>query len=173
LDCPLFVKKIVIKESEVVIHANDAFAPVAFLQLKSLSLEQKEDTSTSDTKCSQKELIEKSGVVIKGPIDFVSDIQLDEEKVTIEKVEMVSAPAILDKKECQVNVVKNWFSVQNVTSEKKDPNEATEDIFRNLKDLLNENGLAENQIVAVTLLLADMDTFQDVNKVVYMSSKIL
>ena len=48
--------------------------------LKNLSLQQKEDTSTSDTKCSQKELIEKSGVVIKGPIDFVSDIQLDEEK---------------------------------------------------------------------------------------------
>ena len=47
------------------IHANDAFAPVAFLQLKSLSLQQKEDTSTSDTKCRQKELIEKSGVVIK------------------------------------------------------------------------------------------------------------
>ena len=47
------------------IHANDAFAPVAFLQLKNLSLQQKEDTSTSDTKCRQKELIEKSGVVIK------------------------------------------------------------------------------------------------------------
>ena len=61
------------------IHANDAFAPVAFLQLKSLSLRQKDDfTSKSDTKCSQKELIEKSGVAIKDPIDFVSDIQLDE-----------------------------------------------------------------------------------------------
>ena len=31
-------------------------------------------------------------------------------------------------------------------------------------DLLHENGLVENQIVAVTLLLSDMDTFQDVNK---------
>ena len=103
--------------------------------------------------------------VPKCPIDFVSDIQLDEEKVAIEKVEIASAPAIFDKKECQVNVVKNWFSVQNITSEKEDPNEATEDIFRILKDLLHEDGLVENQIVAVTLLLADMDTFQDVNKV--------
>ena len=101
----------------------------------------------------------------KGPIDFVSNIQLDEEKVVIEKLEMESAPAIFVKKEFQVNVVKNWFSVQNITSEKEDPNEATEDIFRILKDLLHENGLVENQIVAVTLLLADMDTFQDVNKV--------
>ena len=147
------------------IHANDAFAPVAFLQLKSLSLQEKEEITSTSDKSSQKELIEKSGVVIKGPIDFVSDIQLDEEKVEIEKVEIASAPAIFDKKECQVNVVKNWFSVQNITSEKEDPNEATEDIFRILKDLLQENGLVENQIVAVTLLLADMDTFQDVNKV--------
>ena len=95
----------------------------------------------------------------------MSDIQLDEEKVAIENVEMASAPAIFYKKECQVNVVKNWFSVQNIISEKEDPYEATEDIFRILKDLLHENGLVENQIVAVTLLLADMDTFQDVNKV--------
>ena len=101
----------------------------------------------------------------KGPIDFVSNIQLDEENVVIEKLEMESAPAIFVKKEFQVNMVKNWFSVQNITSEKEDPNEATEDIFRLLKDLLHENGLVENQIVAVTLLLADMDTFQDVNKV--------
>ena len=95
----------------------------------------------------------------------MSDIQLDEEKVAIENVEMASAPAIFYKKECQVNVVRNWFSVQNITSEKEDPNEATEDIFRILKYLLHENGLVEHQIVAVTLLLADMDTFQDVNKV--------
>ena len=47
------------------IHANDAFAPVAFLQLKSLSLQEKEDITSTLDKSSQKELIEKSGVVIK------------------------------------------------------------------------------------------------------------
>ena len=41
LDCPLFVKKLVICESEIVMHSNDAFAPVAFLQLKKLKLEDK------------------------------------------------------------------------------------------------------------------------------------
>jgi len=47
LDCPLFVKKIVVNESEVVIHSNDAFAPVAFLQLNSLSLQEKESTKVT------------------------------------------------------------------------------------------------------------------------------
>lgn len=41
LDCPLFLKRIVIDESEVVIHSNDAFAPVAYLKIKRLHLEDK------------------------------------------------------------------------------------------------------------------------------------
>ncbi|KAK8782111.1 hypothetical protein V5799_016546 [Amblyomma americanum] len=41
LDCPLFHKRIVIDESEVVIHSNDAFAPVGYLKIKRLHLEDK------------------------------------------------------------------------------------------------------------------------------------
>lgn len=43
LDCPLFKKRIVVDESEVVIHSNDAFAPVGYLKLKKLHLERKID----------------------------------------------------------------------------------------------------------------------------------
>ena len=42
LDCPLFVKKLVIEEKEIIMHSDDAFAPVAFLQLKKMRLEPKE-----------------------------------------------------------------------------------------------------------------------------------
>lgn len=38
LDCPLFKEKLVIKESEIVIHSNDAFAPVGFLKPTSIEL---------------------------------------------------------------------------------------------------------------------------------------
>jgi len=41
LDCPLFKKQIVIEDSEIVIHSNDAFAPVGYLKLKRLSLQEK------------------------------------------------------------------------------------------------------------------------------------
>ncbi|XP_075049195.1 diphthine--ammonia ligase isoform X2 [Mixophyes fleayi] len=41
LDCPLFMKKIVIDSTEVVMHSNDAFAPVAYLRLLKLHLENK------------------------------------------------------------------------------------------------------------------------------------
>ncbi|XP_077119979.1 diphthine--ammonia ligase isoform X1 [Ranitomeya variabilis] len=41
LDCPLFRKKIIIDSSEVVMHSNDAFAPVAYLRVSKLHLEGK------------------------------------------------------------------------------------------------------------------------------------
>ncbi|KAK2188633.1 hypothetical protein NP493_126g02017 [Ridgeia piscesae] len=42
LDCPLFNKRIVIDNQEVVVHSDDAFAPVAFLHFKSMHLEKKD-----------------------------------------------------------------------------------------------------------------------------------
>uniref|UniRef100_A0A3Q2CBF9 Diphthine--ammonia ligase n=1 Tax=Cyprinodon variegatus TaxID=28743 RepID=A0A3Q2CBF9_CYPVA len=41
LDCPLFKKKIVIDESETVIHSADAFAPVGYLRFTKLHTEDK------------------------------------------------------------------------------------------------------------------------------------
>lgn len=46
LDCPLFKKRIVIEESEIVIHSNDAFAPVGYLKLKKFRLEDKQTSLT-------------------------------------------------------------------------------------------------------------------------------
>ncbi|KAG0025722.1 hypothetical protein BGZ81_006942 [Podila clonocystis] len=43
LDCPLFKKKIVVDESEIVIHSDDAFAQVAYLRFKQLHLEEKSE----------------------------------------------------------------------------------------------------------------------------------
>jgi diphthine-ammonia ligase len=41
LDCPLFKKAIVVGNTEVKTHSDDAFAPVAYLKLKDLSLQTK------------------------------------------------------------------------------------------------------------------------------------
>ncbi|KAI1300379.1 hypothetical protein EDD11_006223 [Mortierella claussenii] len=43
LDCPLFKRRIVVDESEVVIHSDDHFAQVAYLRFKKLHLEDKSD----------------------------------------------------------------------------------------------------------------------------------
>eukprot|EP00026_Physarum_polycephalum_P004177 Phypoly_transcript_04194.p1 GENE.Phypoly_transcript_04194~~Phypoly_transcript_04194.p1 ORF type:complete len:703 (+),score=65.28 Phypoly_transcript_04194:42-2111(+) len=41
LDCPLFKKRIVIDQTETIIHSNDAFATVAFLRIQKWHLEDK------------------------------------------------------------------------------------------------------------------------------------
>ncbi|KAF9290280.1 ATP binding domain 4 [Mortierella alpina] len=46
LDCPLFKRRIVVDEAEVVIHSDDAFAQVAYLRFKKLHLEEKSDDET-------------------------------------------------------------------------------------------------------------------------------
>ncbi|KAJ1103355.1 hypothetical protein NDU88_000781 [Pleurodeles waltl] len=48
LDCPLFKKRIVVDSSETVVHSADAFAPVAYLRLLQLHLEEKEAVDISD-----------------------------------------------------------------------------------------------------------------------------
>ncbi|XP_067895485.1 diphthine--ammonia ligase isoform X2 [Heterodontus francisci] len=49
LDCPLFRKRIVVDSSEVVVHSADAFAPVGYLRLLNLHLEDKPNHITSNT----------------------------------------------------------------------------------------------------------------------------
>jgi diphthine-ammonia ligase len=43
LDCPIFKKKILIKQSKTILHSNDAFAPVSYLQVLDWELIDKPD----------------------------------------------------------------------------------------------------------------------------------
>ncbi|XP_029456071.1 diphthine--ammonia ligase isoform X2 [Rhinatrema bivittatum] len=49
LDCPLFQKRLVVDASEVIMHSADAFAPVAYLRLLQLHLEEKPNIGSSNT----------------------------------------------------------------------------------------------------------------------------
>ncbi|CAH1636971.1 unnamed protein product [Spodoptera littoralis] len=88
LDCPLFKKKLVIDEKELVLHSDDPVAPVGYLNLK-LHLAPKENFDEAI----------KLPPTVKNPLDFindlsdsvfsdVSDIELSETELeSIEKLE--------------------------------------------------------------------------------------
>ncbi|GBC04523.1 hypothetical protein RclHR1_05710006 [Rhizophagus clarus] len=42
LDCPLFVKRLMVEEMETIVHSDDAFAEVAYLRLKRLIVKEKQ-----------------------------------------------------------------------------------------------------------------------------------
>ncbi|KAG5463227.1 MAG: hypothetical protein BJ554DRAFT_898 [Olpidium bornovanus] len=48
LDCPLFIKRIVVEDCETVILTKDAFAPVAYLKLRKIRVEEKSGRRTVD-----------------------------------------------------------------------------------------------------------------------------
>lgn len=45
LDCPLFGKRIVLDDTETIVHSDDAFAPVCYWNLKTAHLEEKDNSS--------------------------------------------------------------------------------------------------------------------------------
>ncbi|CAH0625375.1 unnamed protein product [Chrysodeixis includens] len=63
LDCPLFKKKLVVNDKELVIHSDDAVAPVGYLNLK-LHLSPKENFDEPI----------KLPPTVKNPLDFVNDL---------------------------------------------------------------------------------------------------
>ena len=112
LDCPLFVKKLVICESEVIMHSNDAFAPVAFLQLKKLKLEEKTVAKMD---------------FLRSPLDFINE---EEDQLTCETEEIDSTEDdIVEGSDSS----SGWFVLSNLLSTVDDPEEAMHQVLRQLK----------------------------------------
>ncbi|PNF17010.1 Diphthine--ammonia ligase [Cryptotermes secundus] len=72
LDCPLFIKTIVIDEYETVIHSNDAVAPVGYLNFKDLRLVEKENVNPVSS------MLERiCNIPVKTWLDLISDLNED------------------------------------------------------------------------------------------------
>lgn len=85
LDCPLFKKRIVIDQKEVVMHSDDAFAPVAYLKVKKCHLAPK-----LAPKMSRRELLK---LPVKNSMDLgdevLRDIDVDSDEETLTTVNHV------------------------------------------------------------------------------------
>lgn len=167
LDCPLFYKKLVLLEKEIVVHSDDAFAPVAFLKLKTISLEDKNIGPFS----SQLEMVEKCGAIARSPEHFITDVvsfetmsdnhqnETDRSKVSLEVFESIV------KQTPQFQLAKDFctFYVSNLFGSSADPKEATREVFDNLKDILALNDCLLADILSVTLLVGDMSLYGQIN----------
>ncbi|KAF9353751.1 hypothetical protein BGX34_011395 [Mortierella sp. NVP85] len=82
LDCPLFKRRIIVDESEVVIHANDHFAQVAYLRFKRLRLEDKTEDEINAAWMSDMNLapVWAADAILTPIEDIVKDKQLSREK---------------------------------------------------------------------------------------------
>ncbi|TPX63981.1 hypothetical protein SpCBS45565_g06227 [Spizellomyces sp. 'palustris'] len=169
LDCPLFVKRIILDEVETVIHSDDAVAVVAYLRIKKAHVEDKalEDIGlteekramllskgrTTNTDCPSKEL---ASLMLQ---EISSDLLVDKEQTVIPL-------------RCRPRI--RWrppyftipgIKVQNVTPNKAQGTleEETTIILNYLQDQLVSCGLTWDNVVMIHVYVRDMSAFGRLN----------
>ncbi|XP_043482320.1 diphthine--ammonia ligase [Leptopilina heterotoma] len=167
LDCPLFVKSIVINEYESIVHSNSDIAPVGYLNFKKVQLLVKDKGMEN---LSLKERLQ--NIIIKNPLDYVSEILcLKEDEGNLSPDEEKSATAVevcpreyFDNPSVNENE-SGWLWFGGLTSENSDPAEAMEDTLNKLQDLLISKSLQFSDIVSVTLFVKDMANYSLINEI--------
>lgn len=174
LDCPLFKKRIVIEESESVIHSDDAFAPVGFLCFKKIHVEDKDvdkvnsQLGLKNHKCG--ELFDKLQILP----DNTTDIK---EKGIAERPLNIKIPKSQPElgKELRGRILYSrcgdyiWLSGIYGSCDNEGKKLAIEDVtrkvFQSLKDTLTSLKASLSDGMMVHLFVKNMDDFAKVNSV--------
>nr|XP_020645057.1 diphthine--ammonia ligase [Pogona vitticeps] len=170
LDCPLFKKKIVVDSSEVIVHSSDAFAPVSYLRLTKLHLEDK---------------VQSSGKILAGSCSCEikqfeitkHDTSVEEQKENLCITWRSSQPAFETSSETLEYSGKSskgyqWISgIRAYVNPKEGANvqESAKGVFSSLSAHLNSKGLEWADTILVHLYMKSMKDFDTINSV-YMTA---
>uniref|UniRef100_UPI00398E6DF9 diphthine--ammonia ligase isoform X1 n=2 Tax=Pristiophorus japonicus TaxID=55135 RepID=UPI00398E6DF9 len=165
LDCPLFRKQIVVDSSEVVVHSADAFAPVGYLRLLNLHLEDKPNHVPSSVAlaemesclscCNQENSTESEDCreMSKPQITWNLTTTISSE---VEKLNHWSGKT---KKGYQ------WISGAFFPMEGKSINDATKQIFSTLQVELEMKEYTLSDIILLHLYVKNMSNFGIINSI--------
>lgn len=175
LDCPLFNKKIIIDEYEVVHHDSDPFAPVSYLSFKKIHLEDKDVDPSVSFKERICDLPIKRGSALLRELgnphlkavtmvtpyqeeltvpQLTSDIKDDEDGITATKVQVRKGPSGFYWIS-GIHAVRNSGSItQSITA-----------AFQSLKGILEANNLHLESVVLVYLFCQDLAEYEVINSV--------
>ncbi|XP_015669062.1 diphthine--ammonia ligase [Protobothrops mucrosquamatus] len=169
LDCPLFKKKIVVDSSEVVVHSADAFAPVAYLRLLKLHLEDKAQFGGKilPGKCScDTEEIEDSAW---SPSDEIKETPCITWQFLRSNLAQESKALEFSGKSLKGYQWITGISTYVDPSEGKSIQELANNVFSSLQAHMNLKGLALTDIILVHLYMKSMADFAVINSV-YMTA---
>ncbi|CAH0755131.1 unnamed protein product [Diatraea saccharalis] len=110
LDCPLFRKRLVIDDKELVIHSDDPVAPVGYLNLK-LHLEPKPTSDTNKLPPTIKSALDFVGDLSDTVFSDISDIELSETE--LESIEMLEKE---EKKKQEMNPLLTYNEKSEVST---------------------------------------------------------
>ncbi|KAG8734393.1 hypothetical protein FRC11_002335 [Ceratobasidium sp. 423] len=172
LDCPVFKRRITIKETEIVVHSDHSFATVAYLQIKDAILEDKPRTTASAPTIPP--LLESFAVEIE------HNLVEQQEHLVRESRTRTRVPTEHSSIDAQIIQQKDWVFISNVqcnfpTQDVPIENEVascfetikfTQLLAEPMKAFLkgSDLNLQLKHIVNVMLLLSDMDLGPRVNQ---------
>lgn len=159
LDCPAFTKRILITESETVIHEDKGFATVAYWRIKSADIQEKLDSEQPLLSLTMPPLLDG----ISKPI-YEAALAVDNEAKLSTPSEFRPTGAL----SASISRRGRWISIGSVYGTHKDSltiEEETKLCFENLKALLSQQGSDFTAIVHINALLSSMDTFIAFNRV--------
>uniref|UniRef100_A0A0B7AT19 Diphthine--ammonia ligase n=3 Tax=Arion vulgaris TaxID=1028688 RepID=A0A0B7AT19_9EUPU len=171
-DCPLFKKRIIFKRTETVIHSDDAFAPVGYINLKDCDLENKEwdDSISLQEKILRLPIMTSAKWIEKNTSLYHAELEElgggDTESMGL--VMCVPDMKITGEEEVRVRIVDDDFHVAGIIapmSEGKGVKEASHLALSTLMDCLNDQGLKPSDICSVSLYVGDMANFAVINQV--------
>ncbi|XP_060118098.1 diphthine--ammonia ligase isoform X3 [Heteronotia binoei] len=163
LDCPLFKKKIVVDSTEVVVHSADAFAPVAYLRLLKLHLEDKvQSLSEVLPRCCSCD-----ASCFEDTAWSASEEQSESPCITWHSTgtTLVKPSKTL---ECSGKSLKGYQWLSNISAcfhppESLRVEDLAKDIFSSLQAHLNSEGLELTDIILVHLYMKSMKDFSVIN----------
>eukprot|EP00050_Salpingoeca_kvevrii_P011784 m.17914 g.17914 ORF g.17914 m.17914 type:complete len:705 (+) comp3626_c0_seq1:59-2173(+) len=172
LDAPIFRSRIVIDESETVIHSDDAFAPVAYLRIKTAHLEPKPaaEIQVQDDKHTAALADTRMMRLLAFPVVQAQAQAQAGTALPVSASDSVALPAECATPLRRSSTAPRWFcNIRAASSGALQAYGSVEDEARatleRLCELLAADGLGLKQVVLMHLFVADMGAFARVNAV--------
>lgn len=189
LDCPLYIKRIVIEEYESIVHSKDDIAPVGYLNFKNLQLSDKNKMLETLS------LRERLKVVpIKAPHDYMAEILCPKEEDGCNSSQIGTEDPDVDNTDFKTNIPRDYFgssttleassdaekcpdnitAIENgsgwlwfggISSDHSNPKLAMQETLDKLHDLMETKRIEFSDIVSVTLYIKNMDNYSLINEV--------
>ncbi|KZV71365.1 hypothetical protein PENSPDRAFT_684603 [Peniophora sp. CONT] len=159
LDSPMFKRRIVLQETEIVSLSEDKYAPVAYLRIKGARLEDKEHGDNFE-------------VTIPALFEpEYSDLRAMVEEALTLKLTRPSQPqpsiSLLD--EIRTKQIGPWVALSNVVAKDLPLDASLEEevatCFHRLRELLEQHGLRLSHLSNVNIFIANMADFGRINAV--------
>ncbi|KAI8907312.1 hypothetical protein EDD86DRAFT_184112, partial [Gorgonomyces haynaldii] len=145
LDAPIFKQRMVIDETQTVVHSDDMFAPVVYLKILQVHLEPKEPTK----------------LVLPPPLLFepleIPDFDYQRPEIAFDLDASESQPSVF--------VSGSYLTINCLESQHDNLEQSITDMMQQMQSILSENQFEWQHLVQVAIFCRELSDFANLNKI--------